>query len=302
MNTTKYNKPLRLGALALVAAAALSACGGSDGVEPSVEPRLELSLSGLEDLGPAAVYEGWLIVNGAPVTTGRFTVNAAGQLSQSRFAVARDKADAATTFVLTIEPAVNDVPAPTDTHLLAGDFNVGKTSASLSIAHPAALGTNFSTATASFILTTPTSAATDDEDQGIWFLNMVNGAPQPSVVAPTLPKGWVYEGWVVVNGKPISTGRFTKFNVADSDGGGPAAGPLGSPPFPGQDFVNPPTKLPGGMAVISVEPELDNNPAPFTLKPLVGPIGAALAPMAQTLNNTVGTGATLPRGSVTLSR
>lgn len=298
MNTSKYNNFLRLGALALVAAAALSACGGSDGVEPS----LDLSLSGLEDLGPTAVYEGWLIVKGAPVTTGRFTVNAAGQLSQSRFAVTREQADAAATFVLTIEPAQNDVPAPTDTHLLAGDFDASKTSATLSMAHPAALGTNFSTATASFILTTPTSAATNDEDQGIWFLNMVNGAPQASVVAPTLPKGWVYEGWVVVNGKPISTGRFTKFNVADSDGAGPTAGPLGSPPFPGQDFINPPVKLPGGMAVISVEPEVDNSPAPFTLKPLVGPIGAALAPTAQTMNNTVGTGATLPRGSVTLSR
>lgn len=298
MNTTKYNKSLRLGVLALVAVAALSACGGGD----SAEPSLELNLIGLEDLGSSAVYEGWLIVNGTPVTTGRFSVNAAGQLSQSRFAVARDKADAASAFVLTIEPAVNDVPAPTDTHMLAGDFNATKTSATLSIAHPAALGTNFSTAAASFILTTPTSVATDDEDLGIWFLNMVNGAPQPSIVAPTLPKGWVYEGWVVVNGNPISTGRFTALNVADSDGAGPAAGPLGSPPFPGQDFVNPPIKLPGGMAVISVEPEMDNSTAPFTLKPLVGPIGAALAPTVQTLNNTVGTGATLPRGSVTLTR
>lgn len=298
MNKTKYNSFLRLGTLALVSTAALAACGGSD----SVEASLELNLSGLEDLGPSAVYEGWLIVNGAPVTTGRFSVNAAGQLSPSRFAVARDKADAASAFVLTVEPAVNDVPAPTDTHLLAGDFDANKTSATLSISHPAALGTNFSSAMASFILATPTSTATDDEDQGIWFLNMVNGAPQASLVAPTLPKGWVYEGWVVVNGKPISTGRFTKFNAADADGAGPAAGPLGFPPFPGQDFVNPPTKLSDGMAVISVEPEPDNSPVPFTLKPLVGPIGASLAPTAQTLNNTVGTGTTLPRGNVTLSR
>ena len=298
MHTTTYNKSLRFGALALVAAAALSACGGGN----SVEPSLELNLGGLEDLGPNAVYEGWLIVNGAPVTTGRFTVNATGQLSQSNFTVSRDNADAASAFVLTIEPAVNDLPAPTDTHLIAGDFNADKTSATLSTAHAAALGTNFSAATASFILATPTSAASDDEDQGIWFLNMVNGAPQASIAAPTLPKGWGYEGWVVVNGKPISTGRFTKFNAADSDGAGPAAGPLGFPPFPGQDFVNPGTKLPGGMAVISVEPEPDNSPAPFTLKPLVGPIGASLAPTAQTMNNTVGSGGALPRGSVALSR
>ena len=293
---TKYTKSLRLGTLALAVAAALSACGGSGGTS------LELNLSGLEDLGATSVYEGWLIVNGTPVSTGRFSVNATGQLSQTQFPVARDQADAASAFVLTIEPAVNDAPAPTETHLLAGDFNATRTNATLSISHPAALGTNFSTASASFILATPTSAATTDEDQGIWFLNMVNGAPQASIVAPTLPRGWVYEGWVVVGGKPVSTGRFTKFNVADSDGAGATAGSQSAPPFPGQDFVNPATKLIGATAVISVEPEADNSPAPFTLKPLAGPIGASLAPTAQSLSNTVGGGGGLPRGTIVLTR
>ena len=53
------------------------------------------------------------------------------------------------------------------------------------------------------------------------------------------------------------------------------------PPFPGEDFLTNapaglsfPTDLAGGTAVISVEPEPDDSSAPFTLKPLVGPIPA----------------------------
>jgi hypothetical protein len=57
--------------------------------------------------------------------------------------------------------------------------------------------------------------------------------------------------------------------MADSDRGGPAAGRDPTPPFPGQDFVNPPTSLVGYAAVITIEPFPDNSPAPFLLKPLV---------------------------------
>ena len=86
---------------------------------------------------------------------------------------------------------------------------------------------------------------------------------------PTCPTGWVYEGWVVGDGGPISTGRFTSASGADSDGKGPDAGPEDAPPFPGQDFVDPAMDLRGGVAVISVEPEPDNSMGPFTLKPLM---------------------------------
>jgi len=229
---------------------------------------MEVSFQGLEDLGPTAVYEGWLMVNGAPVSSGRFTVDASAKASQTSFKVSQAAVDLATAFILTIEPAVNDDPQPSDQHLIAGNFDAAR-SAALATNHAAALATDFSGAAGSFILATPTSAATSDDDQGIWFLKMVNGAPQVGLTLPTLPKSWVYEGWVVVNGKPVSTGRFTDPAKADRDGNGPAAGPLGGPPFPGSDFINPALKLPGGAAVISVEPEPDNSPAPFLLKPLI---------------------------------
>lgn len=55
-------------ALSIGVAAAMTACGGS-----SDGPSLNVQLTGLENLGAASVYEGWLIVNGAPKSAGRFT-------------------------------------------------------------------------------------------------------------------------------------------------------------------------------------------------------------------------------------
>ena len=286
-------------AAALASAALLSACGG--GEDETAE--LRLNLLGLENLGPRAVYEGWVMVNGSPVTTGRFTVNDNGTLSQTSFTLNGDQANAASTFLLTIEPATGDVPAPTDVRLLAGDFNAGRTEASVSIGHAMALGTNFASAQGRFILATPTTADTNDDALGLWWLTMVNGAPQAGLTLPALPSGWIYEGWVVLNGQPISTGRFRTAAGADSDGAGPTAGALGAPPFPGQDFITPPRSLPGGAAVISIEPMVDNSPAPFTLKPLSLTIGAGVGPAnVQTMINGVGNGSSLPRGTVTLVR
>ena len=190
-------------ALAAAAALVLAACGGNDS-----PPRLELTLQGLENLGAQAVYEGWLVVDGSPVSTGRFSVDDQGRASQTRFDVTTTQADRATAFVLTIEPAQGDVPAPADTHLLAGDFTASGRDATLGIAHAAALGTDLSTATGSFFLGTPTSESLDDEAQGLWWVQVVDGAPQPGLMLPQLPAGWVYEGWVVVNGSPVSTGVF----------------------------------------------------------------------------------------------
>ena len=54
--------------------------------------------------------------------------------------------------------------------------------------------------------------------------------------------------------------------------------------FAGQDFIAPPVDLIGHTAVISVEPDPDNSPAPFALKPLITPSienlgGGVLQPM-----------------------
>ena len=281
-------------------AAALSACGGGNN---NSDPSINVQLSGLENLGSSSVYEGWLIVNGAAKSAGRFTVDDRGVMSQTNFKIASADISGASTYVLTIEPANDTDPGPTKSHLVAGNFDTARTQAPLSVAHSAALGNDFTSAAGKFFLAAPTNNNPATDDQGIWWIDASSGSMQAGLSLPTLPDGWIYEGWVVVDGKPISTGRFARATGADSDGAGPGAGTAAAaPPFPGQDFINPAKKLPGGMAVISIEPEPDNSPAPFLLKPLLtNLIGSGTGPSsAQTMINQASK--LNPTGTVTIVR
>ena len=247
----------------------------SDDEDPSTKD-LTLNISGLENLGSDFVYEGWIMVDGSPKTTGRFTVDENGVLSQTSFTLDIADVNSATTFILTIEPAVGDDPSPSAVHILAGDFSGN--SGQLTIGHGAALGNNFANSSGSYILATPTDGAMNNENSGIWFLDLSSGSPSVGLSLPTLPAGWKYEGWAV-SGGPISTGKFTSLTTVDEFDG--FSGTMGGPPFPGEDFlVNAPSgftfpiDLAGGKAVISIEPDPDNSPNPFLLKPLVGNIPA----------------------------
>ena len=263
---------------ACIALALLCSCASED----ADGTTLSLSFTNLPELGGDFVYEGWLIVDGSPVTTGRFTVDSNGDLSESTFEL-DDASRSASAFVLTIEPGAGDDPAPSSTHLVAGDFVDDMSD--LTMNHEAALATDFSDATAELILETPSSEDTTDYAQGIWYL-VPGEPPSAGLNLPTLPDGWAYEGWIVGDDGPVSTGRFTDPAAADDDAAGPAAGPGSSPPFPGQDFIDPATDLSTGhMAVISVEPEPDDGAAPFVLKPLVGALSDVAPPTTQTLTN-----------------
>lgn len=252
----------------LMSAALLFALSGCDSEEGGVDTdaqfqTLSLELDGLEDLGDGFVYEGWVMLDGAPVSTGRFDL---ADVDSATFEMAAEEAERVTAFVLTIEPAEGDDPAPSNSKVLAGDFSDGE--ASLSVSHEAALGTDFGDAMGAYILETPTSAeVSEDYNQGVWFVDPAEG--MASLDLPALGEGWIYEGWVVGMDGPISTGQFTMAEGADSDGAGEAAGPDDAPPFPGQDFIDPAMDLLSGMVVISVEPVPDDSPAPFAIKPLI---------------------------------
>lgn len=269
--------------------------------DTSTTQDLTLSLTGLEDLGSNYAYEGWLIVDGAPVSAGIFTVDANGTPSQTSFTLNTDDVASATAYVLTIEPSPDNDPAPSSTHILAGDF--GTTDATLTVNHGAALGTDFTAATGGYILATPTDGgSTTDENSGVWWLDPALG-PGAALTLPALPEGWAYEGWAVVNGTPVTTGRF--LSAAGADDAAPHSGSAGGPPFPGEDFLNNapagltfPTDLSGATIVVSVEPVPDNSAAPFLLKPLVGGVpAAALDHTLYGMDNNAA--ATNPRGTVT---
>ena len=89
--------------LALVAFGLIFTSCSNDDDGPSTK-NLTLTINGLEDLGTDYVYEGWIIVNGAPVSTGTFTSIAVGQT----FNVDADQLASAERFVLSIEPARRD--------------------------------------------------------------------------------------------------------------------------------------------------------------------------------------------------
>lgn len=273
--------------------------GGCTEDTPTVG-TLNLSITGLEDLGDEYAYEGWLIVDGAPVSAGIFTVDANGSLSETSFEVDAADLENASTYVLTIEPSPDNDPAPSDVHILAGDFSTN--AADLSTRHAAAIGTDFASAMGTYILATPTDGGNDtDENSGVWWLDPTAG-PGPGLEIPTLPAGWKYEGWAVVDGTPISTGTFTY--ASGSDDAAPFSGGQNGPPFPGEDLLvnapaglNFPLDLAGMTVVISVEPDPDNSPAPFLLKPLVGNVDANATDHTpyDMMNNAA---ATNPQGSV----
>ena len=82
----------------------------SDNDAPTMA-NLTIDLTGLEALGSDYVYEGWIIVDGSPVSTGVFSSVTFPQT----FTVGIDDLAAATRFVLSIEPAVDSDPAPAAT-------------------------------------------------------------------------------------------------------------------------------------------------------------------------------------------
>ena len=244
---------------------------------------LALNFSGIQPLANGLHYEGWAIIDGSPVSTGKFNVDASGNLvdlsgnliANGEFVVTGTDLSGATAIVLTIEPAGDTDVVPSTTKFMGGD--VSGLSANLAVSHGAALGDDFLGASGKYILATPTDDPAANENSGIWFLDLSGGSPAQGLQLPSLPASWIYEGWAVINGTPVSTGRFSDPAGADLDA--PFSGPNAGPPFPGEDFlVNAPagltfpTDLAGATAVISIEPVPDDSAAPFTLKPLVGAI------------------------------
>jgi len=105
------------------------------------------------------------------------------------------------------------------------------------------------------------------------------------------------------DGEALSTGRFTDPGAADDSSvlsGLDAAGP----DFPGEDFiveapegVEFPTDLRGATVVISVEPDPEEDLAPFAIKPLVAEVPDGIGDHEV---QTLGAGPALPTGTATI--
>ena len=280
--------------LAILAIGTFATSCSNDDDNATTNANLTLDLNGLEALGSDYVYEGWMIVNGAPISTGTFSSVTFPQT----FSVNADQLSSATRFVLSIEPANDLDPAPTDTKLLVGDFSGNSANVNTDVVG------DFSTAAGAFFLRTPTDETgtnNGNDENGVWF-GTPGAPPTPNFVLPELPAGWAYEGWVVGDSGPITTGTFNAFNTADVFDDFSETSQAG-PPVPGEDFfLNAPTgetfplDVRGRTVVISVEPVPDNSPAPFAMKPLVGTAGQDTAPATYNFGQNL---ASLPWGEVT---
>lgn len=270
--------------LGVIIALSVLPLGCNDDSSPTAAsgPPLRLALTGLTPLQGGFHYEGWAIIGGQPFSTGKFNVAPDGSLrtvsgapiAGGSFATTVD-VGVATAIVITIEPAGDRDTAPAATKVLAGE--VTNRTANLTVGAAQALGNDFAGAAGVFILATPTDGEGTNETSGIWFLDLRSGGPTVGLTLPTLPSGWEYEGWAVINGIPVTTGRFSRGSGADA--AAPFSGPQPGPPFPGEDFLRNapaglsfPLDLGGSMAVITIEPSPDDSAAPFGLKPLVGAI------------------------------
>jgi len=268
-------------------------CGSDDNGGGIVIPPVEtasftLELSNLEELGAGLIYEGWLIVDGSPVSTGTFT----GAEAMYTFNAIKSNLDDATKFVVSIEPVPDTDPDPAATKVLSGDF-VGNR-ANITLDEIA----DFSSVSGSFEIFTPSDVDDTNEENGVWFItrNAMDDSFEAGLTIPTLPNGWKYEGWVVINDVPVSTGTFTDPGSFDDSspysGNNPAV-----PAFPGEDFISSSFTsgtttltfpadgdVTGKNVVISVEPDPDNDPAPFFIKPLVGTAGQDVSPTTNMLS------------------
>lgn len=284
-------KKMILGALAL-GFFATSCSNDDDATAASTTSPLSVGFNGLEALGADYVYEGWIMVDGTPVSTGTFS-----SVGNQTFQVNTVQLNAATAFILSIEPAIDPDPLPAATKVLSGTF-----SGSTANINTGLVG-DFSTSTGTFFLRTPTDEMgmnNGNDENGVWF-GAPGMPPTANFTLPVLPAGWAYEGWVVGETGPLTTGTFTDFSAADGET--PFSGASAGPPVPGEDFFENapagetfPLDVRNRMVVISVEPVPDNSPAPFAMKPLVGTAGTTTAPATHDFGLNL---ASLPTGTVT---
>ncbi len=257
----------------LILGVIITSCSSDDGPPTA---NLQLETIGLQALTGGTTYQGWLIVDGQPKPTEKFT-NPSGTIN---FNMLVSDLEDATQFVLTIEPVGDNDNVPSAAKILTGNFT--GTAAPLDFE---SVVTDLSVTSGQFFLATPTDDVADNDEFGVWFMD---GASAPGLNLPDLASGWKYEGWVDFGNKIVSTGTFSSEEVTDD--GNFFKGSGGTVPgFPGEDFLIIPSQIPltgitfpasvlSKRVFITVEPFQDNDPAPFFIEPLSATAGITTGP------------------------
>ncbi|NIP37134.1 MAG: hypothetical protein GWN18_19340, partial [Thermoplasmata archaeon] len=256
----------RIATTTIVAIMLVSLMAGALAEDRTVE--LELQFVNLEPLD-SGHYEGWLIIDGQPVSTGKFNVDSNGDLVDlegkmiETFRVKGVDLEMATMFVLSIEPEGDTDAVPAAVKPLAGALDANRESADLA----ANLGVDLTGISGKYILATPSNNfAPDDYDLELDFDGL-----------PMLSSGH-YEGWLIVDGEPVSTGKFNidaSGDIVDLDGNTIEA-------FTLMDLTIDDVE----MFVLSIEEEGDDDAIPGAIKPLSGAVDST--GLAGSVAHTVG--------------
>lgn len=274
---------------------------------PDQETKLELALSGLNNLGTNAQYNLWAIYDSSKVEIakllGQFTTDNQGMLSKSVFDVHLGIIQRTNTLIISIEEADSIPPVPSVYRILAAKLKANN--GSFSIGDDYLLAFDITQASGYYQILKPQGS---DSVKGIWFMKgETDTTKEAGLQLPEAPLRWSYKAYVIVGGDSFSIGVFTKPGIADGQNiyGDPNQ-PMTTYPFPGENFqIDPQTgnslniDLRGAEVVVEIIPPVPNYAkAPFSLIMFKGtiPVNAAVNTTYQLTNNS----ATFPNGTASV--
>jgi hypothetical protein len=217
---------------------------------------------------------------GATHTISRFTINSSGQVFDANARMVPNAVFLLPQSVYQVTSAqvllTNGVSSPLE--FLSGTVTGDRASLSFE-------GMAFNGAKGEYMLATPTDGNNNiNERSGVWFGDYQTN--DSALRLPPLKRGWVYEGWAIVDGRPLTTGRFTSPVLGDRFSGFSDT-QANAPRIPGEDFLrNPPVEvfpglqfpvdLAGQVIRVSLEPDVEGidptGQAPFGVAVLEGEV------------------------------
>lgn len=164
---------------------------GACDVELETRPGV-LAVHNLGDARRSLEYRAWVYTDGEYHWFASFT---GGEDAELEVNVPMPDEDEAESVVISVDPAIADKDTPFSP-LLSGRLDTFSTTSTndLQLSGEHGLGTDFVLASATFVLDTPTTDATDDHGFGVWWHDPTG--TEPALNLPELPQGWTYEGWV----------------------------------------------------------------------------------------------------------
>lgn len=258
-------------ALALVALALVPACNTPTEVSPIARSLGQVRGIVLETEGLApleisgAAYTLWAIEDdGTPTNMGEFNIGPDGRLLDpegepiERFTTDESNIINALSVLVTVRLPNTSTNSPSGWQVMSGPVAEGV--ASLRVPGPS----DIQGAAGSFRVFTPTDGPGTNEGSGIWA---VDAAGNPTLDLPDTTQAFNYELFLVVDGEPLTLGRFNDPEGADTTNR--FSGEEEAPDVPGEDFlVDPPEglmfplDLGGRRLLVTLEPVTDDAAGP----------------------------------------